>query len=117
MCGAWERGRAILNEMVCSMRGCQEHLSVFARDVGGGSRHAAPVSYERRWVGVLRLMNVVAWVVPSQSLYSGCDDAVAATRGPALFRVVTRHWLLPLTTCSRVPPPSGLGIFLLRIAR
>ena len=39
-------------------------------------------------------------------------DAVAATRGPVLFRVVTGHWLLPLTTCSKVPPPSGLGIFL-----
>lgn len=35
--------------------------------------------------GVLCLMNVAAWVVPSQSLHSGCDDAVAATRGPVLF--------------------------------
>ena len=66
-------------------RGCQEHLSVFARDVDV-VRGIQPLSVMRdAGFGVLCLMNVAAWVVPSQSLHSGCDDAVVATRGPVLF--------------------------------
>ena len=98
-------------------RGGQEHLSVFARDVGV-VRGIQPLSVMRdAGFGVLCLMNVAAWVVPSQSLHSGCDDAVAATDALVLFRVARG-----IGCCRRRSVRTFLRhpvweSFLLRIAR